>query len=130
MEWYFQPEQQKRYAAVCQTGLKAVLDAPEWKSLNSYNKHFRQRAAIHQRLLAPAGICGAARPAAGGGSERDLGQQDRTGRRWMTPPSSTRGRCSAPGYEIKRGDREPPDVPDTSSITPSAPTRSSTVTFD
>lgn len=40
MEWYFQPEQQKRYAAVCQTGLKEVLDSPEWQGLNSYNKHF------------------------------------------------------------------------------------------
>ena len=40
MEWYFKPEQQKRYAAVCQTGLKEVLDSPEWQKLNSYNKHF------------------------------------------------------------------------------------------
>ena len=29
MEWYFQPEQQTRYAAVCQTGLKAVLESPD-----------------------------------------------------------------------------------------------------
>ncbi|MEO1457492.1 MAG: extracellular solute-binding protein, partial [Pseudomonadota bacterium] len=40
MEWYFQPEQQTRYAKVCQTGLKAVLDSPDWQGLNSYNKHF------------------------------------------------------------------------------------------
>ena len=40
MEWYFQPEQQMRYAQVCQTGLKAVLDDPKWQDLNSYNKHF------------------------------------------------------------------------------------------
>ena len=40
MEWYFQPEQQKRYGAVCQTGLKAVLEDPEWKNLNSYNASF------------------------------------------------------------------------------------------
>ena len=40
MEWYFQPEQQTRYAAVCQTGLKAVLESPEWQGLNSYNKQF------------------------------------------------------------------------------------------
>ncbi|MCC6304789.1 MAG: extracellular solute-binding protein [Rhodobacteraceae bacterium] len=40
MEWYFQPAQQARYAAVCQTGLKAVLDSPEWQQLNSYNRHF------------------------------------------------------------------------------------------
>lgn len=40
MEWYFQPEQQKRYAAVCQTGLKSVLDSDEWQSLNSYNALF------------------------------------------------------------------------------------------
>lgn len=40
MEWYFQPEQQKRYAAVCQTGLKAVLESPEWQGLNSYNRQF------------------------------------------------------------------------------------------
>ncbi|HEX2529711.1 MAG TPA: extracellular solute-binding protein [Geminicoccus sp.] len=40
LEWYFQPEQQKRYAAVCQTGLKSVLDSPDWQNLNSYNKHF------------------------------------------------------------------------------------------
>ena len=44
MEWYFQPEQQKRYAAVCQTGLKSVLDSPEWQGLNSYNKQFCQGA--------------------------------------------------------------------------------------
>ncbi len=42
MEWYFQPEQQKRYARVCQTGLKQVLDSSEWKNLNSYNRHFAQ----------------------------------------------------------------------------------------
>jgi multiple sugar transport system substrate-binding protein len=42
MEWYFQPEQQARYAAVCQTGLKVVLDSPEWQSLNRYNKHFSE----------------------------------------------------------------------------------------
>ena len=40
MEWYFQPEQQKRYAAVCQTGLKAVLESPDWQGLNSYNRQF------------------------------------------------------------------------------------------
>ena len=40
MEWYFQPEQQKRYAAVCQTGLKSVLESPDWQELNSYNKYF------------------------------------------------------------------------------------------
>jgi multiple sugar transport system substrate-binding protein len=40
MEWYFQPEQQKRYAAVCQTGLSSVLQSPEWQELNSFNKHF------------------------------------------------------------------------------------------
>jgi multiple sugar transport system substrate-binding protein len=42
MEWYFQPEQQMRYARVCQTGLKAVIDSPEWQGLNSYNTHFAQ----------------------------------------------------------------------------------------
>ncbi len=40
MEWYFQPEQQERYAAVCQTGLKAVLESPDWQGLNSYNAQF------------------------------------------------------------------------------------------
>ena len=40
MEWYFQPDQQKRYAAVCQTGLKAVLESPDWQNLNSYNRQF------------------------------------------------------------------------------------------
>ncbi len=40
MEWYFQPEQQERYAAVCQTGLKAVLEDPKWQGLNSYNAQF------------------------------------------------------------------------------------------
>ncbi len=40
MEWYFQPEQQMRYAKVCQTGLKAVLESPEWQGLNSYNRQF------------------------------------------------------------------------------------------
>jgi multiple sugar transport system substrate-binding protein len=42
MEWYFQPEQQKRYSAVCQTGLKAVLESPDWQDLNSYNAQFSQ----------------------------------------------------------------------------------------
>lgn len=42
MEWYFQPEQQKRYAKVCQTGLKAVLDSADWQSLNSYNRQFAE----------------------------------------------------------------------------------------
>lgn len=42
MEWYFQPEQQKRYAAICQTGLKEVLDSPEWQGLNSYNRQFAE----------------------------------------------------------------------------------------
>ncbi len=40
LEWYYQPEQQKRWAAVCQTGLKVILDSPEWQNLNSYNKSF------------------------------------------------------------------------------------------
>ena len=40
MEWYFQPEQQARYAAVCQTGLKAVLDSREWQGLNRFNRQF------------------------------------------------------------------------------------------
>ncbi|MCB1813877.1 MAG: extracellular solute-binding protein, partial [Candidatus Competibacteraceae bacterium] len=40
MEWYFQPEQQMRYAQVCQTGLKSVIDSPEWQNLNAYNQHF------------------------------------------------------------------------------------------
>jgi multiple sugar transport system substrate-binding protein len=40
MEWYFQPEQQMRYARICQTGLKEVLDNPEWQGLNAYNKYF------------------------------------------------------------------------------------------
>lgn len=40
MEWYFQPEQQARYAKVCQTGLKAVLESAEWQGLNSYNRQF------------------------------------------------------------------------------------------
>ena len=40
MEWYFQPEQQMRYAKICQTGLKEVLDNPEWQNLNAYNKYF------------------------------------------------------------------------------------------
>lgn len=42
MEWYFQPEQQKRYAQVCQTGLQSVLESDEWQGLNSYNKHFAE----------------------------------------------------------------------------------------
>lgn len=40
MEWYFQPEQQERYAAVCQTGLKSVLESADWQGLNSYNAQF------------------------------------------------------------------------------------------
>lgn len=42
MEWYFQPEQQHRYSAVCQTVLKSVRDTPEWQDLNRYNKHFAE----------------------------------------------------------------------------------------
>ena len=56
MEWYFQPEQQKRYAAVCQTGLKSVLDSPEWQGLNRYNKQFCARSRLYQRLLASARV--------------------------------------------------------------------------
>ena len=40
MEWYFEPAQQERYAAVCQTGLKSVLESDAWQDLNSYNKQF------------------------------------------------------------------------------------------
>jgi multiple sugar transport system substrate-binding protein len=40
MEWYFQPAQQERYAAVCQTGLKSVLESDDWQGLNSYNAQF------------------------------------------------------------------------------------------
>ena len=40
LEWFYHPEQQKRWAAVCQTGLKSVLDSPEWQKLNTYNKSF------------------------------------------------------------------------------------------
>ena len=40
LEWFFHPEQQKRWAAVCQTGLKSVLDSPEWQKVNTYNKSF------------------------------------------------------------------------------------------
>ena len=29
-----------RYAKICQTGLKEVLDNPEWQNLNAYNKYF------------------------------------------------------------------------------------------
>ena len=39
-EWFYHPEQQKRWAAVCQTGLKSVLDSPEWQKVNTYNKSF------------------------------------------------------------------------------------------
>lgn len=46
MEWYFEPAQQLRYAAVCQTGLRAVLDSPQWQGLNRYNRHFA-RALAH-----------------------------------------------------------------------------------
>ena len=42
LEWYFQPEQQIRFAAVCQTGLKAVLEDAKWQGLNSYNKPFSE----------------------------------------------------------------------------------------
>ena len=42
LEWFYHPEQQKRWAAVCQTGLKSVLDSPEWQKVNTYNKSFAQ----------------------------------------------------------------------------------------
>jgi multiple sugar transport system substrate-binding protein len=40
LEWFYHPEQQKRWAAVCQTGLKSTLDSPEWQKVNTYNKSF------------------------------------------------------------------------------------------
>ena len=77
MEWYFQPEQQKRYAAVCQTGLKSVLDSPEWQNLNSYNKHFAKALAYTNDYWHLPEYAGAARPVAGRSLERDLRQEDR-----------------------------------------------------
>lgn len=45
MEWYFQPEQQKEYAASCQTALRTVLDSAEWQNLNGYNRQFAEGLA-------------------------------------------------------------------------------------
>lgn len=36
------PEQQKRYAKVCQTGLKEISDDLDWRNLKGYNKQFAQ----------------------------------------------------------------------------------------
>ena len=41
LEWYMQKEQQMRYAKVCQTGNKQVLEDPEWLKLNPYNVLFK-----------------------------------------------------------------------------------------
>ena len=46
MEWYLQPAQQKRYAAVCQTGLKSVIDSPDWQKANRYNKLFAKAITL------------------------------------------------------------------------------------
>ena len=40
LEWYMQYDQQFEYAKTCQTGRRDVLEDPEWKNLNPYNKLF------------------------------------------------------------------------------------------
>ena len=48
MEWFYQPPQQMRWAAICQTGLLAILNSPEWQKLNSYNATFaRAMTYVH-----------------------------------------------------------------------------------
>ncbi len=110
MEWYFQPEQQKRYAAVCQTGLKAVLESPDWQGLNSYNKQFSSALAylndywhlpeypvlldeLQQEISAAAAGTKTVQQALADAAEKNERTLERA------------------GYEIKRGESTP-EVPD------------------
>ncbi|MCB1470598.1 MAG: extracellular solute-binding protein, partial [Rhizobiaceae bacterium] len=110
MEWYFQPEQQMRYAAVCQTGLKTVLENPEWQGLNSYNRQFSEALAylndywhlpeypvlldeLQQEISAAAAGTKSVEQALSDAAERNERTLERA------------------GYEIKRGDSTP-EVPD------------------
>jgi len=110
MEWYFQPEQQKRYAAVCQTGLKSVLESPDWQGLNSYNKQFSSALAylndywhlpeypvlldeLQQEISSAAAGTKTVQQALSDAAEKNERTLERA------------------GYEIKRGEKTP-EVPD------------------
>jgi len=111
MEWYFQPEQQRRYAQVCQTGLKSVLDSAEWQDLNSYNKHFAKALQFtndYWHLPEYAILL-------------DVLQEEVTnavsGRKSVEDALTDAAKrhedvLARAGYEIKRGDSAP-EVPDT-----------------
>ena len=127
MEWYFQPEQQKRYGAVCQTGLKAVLEDPEWKNLNSYNAsfadalqytndywHLPEYAVLLDQLQEEVSN------AISGAKTVQQALDDAAGRHERT--------LQRAGYEIKRGDSAP-EVPD-QLITPSGTDKIVPVTFN
>jgi multiple sugar transport system substrate-binding protein len=110
MEWYFQPEQQKRYAAVCQTGLKSVLDSPEWQNLNSYNKHFAKALAytndywhLPEYAVLLDQLQEEVSNAISGKKTVEQALADAAARNEKT--------LEAAGYEIKRGDSAP-EVPD------------------
>jgi multiple sugar transport system substrate-binding protein len=110
MEWYFQPEQQKRYAAVCQTGLKSVLDSPEWQNLNSYNKHFAKALAytndywhLPEYAVLLDQLQEEVSNAISGKKTVEQALADAADRNEKT--------LEAAGYEIKRGDSAP-EVPD------------------
>jgi multiple sugar transport system substrate-binding protein len=111
MEWYFQPEQQARYAAVCQTGLKSVLESPEWQGLNSYNRqfanaldylndywHLPEYAILLDQLQEEISN------AIAGTKSVEQALTDAATRHEQT--------LTRAGYEIKRGDSAP-EVPDT-----------------
>jgi multiple sugar transport system substrate-binding protein len=127
MEWYFQPEQQKRYGAVCQTGLKAVLEDPEWKNLNSYNAsfadalqytndywHLPEYAVLLDQLQEEVSN------AISGAKTVQQALDDAASRHERT--------LQRAGYEIKRGDSAP-EVPD-QLITPSGTDKIVPVTFN
>ena len=61
LEWFYQPEQQKRWAAVCQTGLTSIIESPDWQKLNAYNKSFAHAMTHMPRLLASSRISAASR---------------------------------------------------------------------
>jgi multiple sugar transport system substrate-binding protein len=110
MEWYFQPEQQARYAAVCQTGLKSVIDSPEWQNLNSYNKHFARALAntndywhLPEYAVLLDQLQEEVSNAISGSKTVEQALADAAERHEQT--------LMAAGYEIKRGDSTP-EVPD------------------
>ena len=122
MEWYFQPEQQKRYAAVCQTGLKSVLESPDWQGLNSYNRQFPTALQYTTTI----GICRSMRCCSTSCSRRSRNAISgaKTVQQALADAASRHERTlQRAGYEIKRGEKTP-EVPDQDDHAGPARTRS------